>query len=588
MAAFKSHEEKGNTTIMTEQLYFDDKLSSFFDKISEMALDVEAYEENIKEAIKQIADLLRLGRAVIMLDAPVTKIRPSGVHRDCVLYDRGLEAGDKIYRVMFTLPDKGQIVVEMYPLGDESFSQEKCRILDCIVREIFSQYSRIMMQDMLNHIINTDIATGVASQEAFMQYAGRLLAMKQLNAYYAIFFNIHNFKYVNKVFPYAEGDIILRNCALKIQDMLEADEIIARLGGDNFVMLVKAANKDKIVDEISNLRMYYRTEAKEKEFLFGATIGVSALDDVTDPKEVMARTSIAYQTARRRGAGKTVEYTEQVRQELMETQSIISNFIPALEAHEFIVLYQPKVNISQHSICGAEAIVRWNRKGTLIPPIKFVPPLEREGSICQLDYYVLEEVCKFLSRRIREGKEPLCISVNFSRKHLEGEKMVEQIVEMIDRYRIDHQYIEIELTESQDYQNYERITGIVNELKNNGIGISMDDFGTGFSSLNMIKQVDLKVIKIDKSFIPLETNYPGKEKDIIMFRNIVSLIKQLGKKTIAEGVENKAQLQYLKDAGCDIVQGYVFDEPLTEEEFECRLQEGYNNSYSKQAGYATI
>ena len=104
----------------------------------------------------------------------------------------------------------------------------------------------------------------------------------------------------------------------------------------------------------------------------------------------------------------------------------------------------------------------------------------------------------------------------------------------------------------------------------------------------MIKQVDLKVIKIDKSFIPLETNYPGKEKDIIMFRNIVSLIKQLGKKTIAEGVENKAQLQYLKDAGCDIVQGYVFDEPLTEEEFECRLQEGYNNSYSKQAGYATI
>ena len=119
-----------------------------------MTLDVDTYEENIKEAIKQIADSLRLGRALIMLDAPATKIRPAGVHRDCVLYDRGLEAGDKIYRVMFTLPEKEQIVVEMYPLGDESFSQEECRILDCIVREIFSQYSRIMMQDMLNHIIN--------------------------------------------------------------------------------------------------------------------------------------------------------------------------------------------------------------------------------------------------------------------------------------------------------------------------------------------------------------------------------------------------------------------------------------------------
>lgn len=562
---------------MTERLHFDDKLSSFFDKVSETVLDVETYEENIKQAIRQIADSLRLGKALIMLDAPATKIRPAGAHRDCVLYDRGSEIGDKIHRVMFTLPDKGQVVVELYPWGDEGFSQEECRILDFIVRELLCQYSRIMMQDMLNHIINTDIATGVASPEAFMQYAGRLLAMRQLNGYYAIFFNIHNFKYVNKVFPYAEGDIILRNCALKIQNMLDADEMIARLGGDNFVMLVRAVNKDKIVGELRNLRMYYKTEVKEKEFLFGATIGISALDDVTDPKEVMARTSVAYQTARQRGAGKTVEYTAQVRQELMETQSIISNFIPALEAHEFIVLYQPKVNISQQSICGAEAIVRWNRKGTIIPPIKFVPTLEREGSICQLDYYVLEEVCKFLSRRISEGKEPVCISVNFSRKHLEGEKMVERIVEMIDHYQIDHRYIEIELTESQDYQNYERITGIVNELKNSGIGTSMDDFGTGFSSLNMIKQVDLNVIKIDKSFIPLEASYPGKEKDIIMFRNIVSLIKQLGKKTIAEGVESKAQLQYLKDAGCDIVQGYVFDEPLTEEEFEHRLQEGYNN-----------
>ena len=560
---------------MTEKLYFDDKLGSFFEKLSEPFSDVESYEKKVAGALEQVADLIRLGKTQITIDAPTTKIRPGGLHQQVVLYDRGQEIGDGLYQVTYKLPDKGKVIVEMYPWRNESFNKEECRVLDFIVRQIYCQFSRIMMQDMLKHIINTDLETGVASPEAFMKYAGKLLAMNQLSAYYAIFFNIHNFKYVNKVFTYAEGDVILKNYALKIQSMLEEDEIVARLGGDNFVMLVKVQNKDRIIHEIRNVRLHYKNEIKEKEFLFGATIGISALNDVEEPQEIMARTSIAFQAARQLGAGKTVEYTAQIRQRVMETQSIISNFIPALDEHEFIVYYQPKVNISQQTICGAEAIARWNRKGKLVPPIQFVPALEREGSICQLDYFVLEEVCKFLSRRIREGKEPLCISVNFSRKHLEGEKMIERIIEIIDRYQIPHQYIEIELTESQDYQNYEKITRIVNELKNKGIGTSMDDFGTGFSSLNMIKQVDLKVIKIDKSFIPLEKDYPNKEKDILMFRNIVSLVKQLGKKTIAEGVESTAQLQYLKDAGCDIVQGYVFDEPLTEEEFERRLQRGY-------------
>ena len=169
----------------------------------------------------------------------------------------------------------------------------------------------------------------------------------------------------------------------------------------------------------------------------------------------------------------------------------------------------------------------------------------------------------------------VCISVNFSRRHLEEDNMVERVIEIIDRYGIDHKYIEIELTESEDFQNYEIMSQVVNGLRDSGIGTSIDDFGTGFSSLNMIKQVDLNVIKIDKSFIPLEQEYPGKKKDMIMVCNIVGLVKQLGKKTIAEGVETEEQLEYLKEVGCDIVQGYVFDKPLSKEKFEERLENGY-------------
>ena len=188
---------------------------------------------------------------------------------------------------------------------------------------------------------------------------------------------------------------------------------------------------------------------------------------------------------------------------------------------------------------------------------------------------MLEKTCQFLRRRIDSGKEPLCISVNFSRRHMEEENLVQKIVTVIDRYGLDHSYLEIELTESEDYQDYEKMMQLVEGLKQQGIGTSMDDFGTGFSSLNLIKKVDMSVIKIDRSFIPLETDYPEKEKDIVMFCSMVQMMKLLKKKTVVEGVETKSQLKYLEDAGCEVVQGYIFDRPLPENDFVRRLECGY-------------
>jgi EAL domain-containing protein (putative c-di-GMP-specific phosphodiesterase class I) len=151
--------------------------------------------------------------------------------------------------------------------------------------------------------------------------------------------------------------------------------------------------------------------------------------------------------------------------------------------------------------------------------MQFIPQLEREGSVCRLDYYVLEETCRFIRKRLDEGKKVPCISVNFSRRHLEEDYLVKKIVNVIDKYGIDHGYIEIELTESEDFQNYEIMSEIVDGLRSEGIATSIDDFGTGYSSLNMIKKVDLNVIKIDKSFIPMETEYPDPiRQSIILVR----------------------------------------------------------------------
>ncbi len=562
---------------MSDTWLMSEKFRNFLEILHTEVADYETCAENASQAIAGIAEDLKIGRLTQEIDAPVSAIRPKGIHHESVLYDSKKENYGKGKTKVFSLADGGTVTVILYPAEKDSFTKEEMEIWSTVQQEVFLQFNRVMMQNLLQNVLHTDMATGVANQAAFMQFIGKLVATGEIRYYTGIFSNIHNFQYVNRIFPYSEGDIVLRNYAGLLDRLLMEDEIVARLGGDNFVLLVKNNRQETILSKLQHIRLTHRTEVKEKEFVFSATIGYSELRDIRSPREVMARISTAYQAARQRGAGSVAEYSTEIRNKLAETQAIISGFQPAMEAHDFIVYYQPKVDIRTRKICGAEALVRWLHNGELIPPAKFIPQLEREGSICRLDYYVLEETCKFIRRRLDEGKSVPCISVNFSRKHLEENHLVRKIVATIDRHDVDHRYIEIELTESEDFQNYEVMSEIVNGLKQEGIGTSIDDFGTGYSSLNMIKKVDLNVIKIDKSFIPLETDYTGKEIDKVMFTSMIDMIKKLGKKTIAEGVETKEQLQYLLDVGCDIVQGYVFDKPMPEKAFDKRLEQGYGD-----------
>lgn len=564
---------------MNERIKIDDRLTSFYDKLYADESTMEACEQRVKEAIEGIAEDIRLGRMELTIDAPVSPIRPYGEYETAVPYQRkeGKICEEGFLRT-YAIPDGGKAELRWYPYGEEPFSEDEQKVLHLISKEVFQQCSRAMMQKLLTHVMQTDMATGVANQAAFMEHVVKLFVQKKLDGFVVLFFNIHNFKYVNKVFPYDEGDKVLKKYANEVNSYCRDEEILARLGGDNFVALVCSEHLQDMLKKLQNVRLYHESPSKSKSFVFGATIGYSELIGLERPQEVMARVSTAYQAARLKGAGSAVKYSEEIHRTMMQNQSIISNFMAALEEREFLVYYQPKVSINDKTICGAEALVRWQRDGRIVPPMQFIPQLEREGSIIKLDYYMLEEACHFLRKWIDEGHEPICISVNFSRKHLDEDNMVEHIVSILDEHDIAHKYIEIELTESEDFQNYEIMTQIVNELSEAGIGTSMDDFGTGFSSLNMIKKLDLNVIKIDKSFIPLETDYPGKDKDMIMFCNIVTLLRELGKKTIAEGVETEQQLQYLKNVGCDIVQGYVFDKPLCEEDFRRRLESGYEKA----------
>lgn len=566
----------------TKQMNFE--LKNFFRILYKDTKSIAECEENMSQAIKSVSGLFRIGKAEMTIETPASKLRPDGEKRQVVLFNGDNVNTSAPCEFVYASPDEGRMTITVFPDGAESFTADEKEALSLLLAAMYYCWSSTTTHQLLGRVLSTDLQTGVATFEALMRYFGMLIAKGELVNYHALFFNIHNFKYVNKVFPYEQGDIVLRKYAQTAASLLRPDEMIARLGGDNFVMLIGKEHDDEIIFTLQNMKISHSFMGKDKTFAFGITGGVASLQGIQRPAEIMARVAVAFQASRANRAGTVSVYSEEMRKTIMERQSVISNFFPAMQSGEFLVYYQPKVSISGRKICGAEALARWNRGGSLVSPASFIPVLEQEGSICALDYYVLESVCRYLKNRLKLGKEAVTISVNFSRRHLEEEDLLQNIISVIDRYGIDHSYIEIELTESEDFQDFERITTLVNGLKSQGIGTSMDDFGTGYSSLNMIKKVDLDVIKIDRSFIPLASDYPGKDKDLILFKHVIELVKQLGKKTVAEGVETTEQLAYLEKAGCDIIQGYVFDKPLSEADFDERMEKGYNEEELNHIG----
>lgn len=557
-----------------KSIQMDSQMKEFFECISGDADTQQQRIQCIRNGLAAIADRLRLGKAEITVDIPKNRFMPLGERSSVVLYEREVTELGTPVDIEMKIRTGGTVFIKDYPYGP-GYSEEEIQTHRFIFREIFIQYSRTLAQCMLEKIMNTDINTGVANQNSLMYYAVNLIKNGRIGDYTGIFFNIHNFKYVNKVFDYSQGDVILRNYAHMVKSYLDSDEEIARLGGDNFVVICRNENASDFISKIKDVHMSHEFRSVKRELQLGVTAGIACLEGVDKPREVMARTSIAYQAARKTGAGSIVVYTKEIQKQLMDDQEILAAFPQALAAGEFVVYYQPKVRIADKSIYGAEALVRWVRDGQVVTPARFIPQFEREGSVCRLDYYMLEQVCGFLKSRLDKGLKIVPVSVNFSRRHLEEGDLVERITGTIDRFGMDRSYIEIELTESEDYQNYEIMSSVIGRLKERGISTSIDDFGTGFSSLNMIKKVDLDTIKIDKSLIPFDDVNNNKHQDIVMFASIIDLIGRLGKKSVAEGVETTQQLDYLEKLGCDIVQGYVFDKPLPKDEFEQRLESGY-------------
>lgn len=417
----------------------------------------------------------------------------------------------------------------------------------------------------------TDQLTEAMNTPGLMQYGAKLVAQGKLELFTAVFFNLKGFKYINAVMGNRVGDQVLIEYVRKNLLQMRDEEVFVRLGGDNFFVLIYDEHLQEYLDFLEDVEVSIRLdESLSRTFNISAYVALYNIMEGDTMNSVMNAASVAQNIGKESGERVIWFKPDMMRKSVWEKE-VSRTFEDALRNEEFMVYYQPKVSVKDGAICGGEALARWNHKGKMISPIDFIPTLEKEGTICKLDYYILEKVCCHIKDWEKCGIEIQPISVNFSRRHMENKNWTDNICRIIDKYEINTKYIEIELTESFARDNYPEARNAIQRLREKGMSVSIDDFGIGYSSLAFLRQMDVDIIKLDRSFLS-GCEKPDEASQIIL-KNIIQMINELNMEVLAEGVEVQEQATYLKRIGCSKVQGFLFDRPIPKEDFEMRLKD---------------
>lgn len=426
--------------------------------------------------------------------------------------------------------------------------------------------------EQLEKIVYVDKLTGGRSYYKFKEDGQRIIDHKPDATFLILKMDIENFKLINQRYSYNTGDTVLRKVAIALsQTIKEPDDIFARTMNDEFVALVNLQDSyDPQVlyeDFIRNFQALIGNELPFR-YIFPQGRYVVCPNDLEKPDimDMLERANLAHKAAKQDKALDCVTYDESMIELALHNNEIENRMGKALEQCEFLVYLQPKYRLLDQTIGGAEALVRWkNSDGELWYPDTFIPVFEQNGFITKLDFYMLDKVCCLLTSWCAQGFAPIVISVNFSRLHLNNPYFVDDLCAIVDRYGIEHKYIEIEITETVIYDNIDKLRILLDALHKSGFSMSMDDFGTGYSSLGMLKDLSVDVIKMDRSFF---VNQADAERSKIVMRHIIGMAKNLEISVVAEGIEQKDCFELLRDLNCELGQGYYFARPMPAEEFK--------------------
>lgn len=412
-----------------------------------------------------------------------------------------------------------------------------------------------------------DPLTGCMNQTKFIMEVERRIRDKCDGRYAILCFDIDRFKVINDLHGYRSGNALLQDIARTLKAHLKSDELFCRSAGDNYVLLLdNQANLEQRAGFLLE-RVCDTSQGIAPNLRFTVSAGIYILNEPVDGLHIaIDRANLARQSIKGEHQMPLALYTGEMRQRVLREQELENRLEGALANREFQVYYQPKFTVDSGSVVGAEALVRWRTPdGTMVFPDEFIPVFENNGTIIKLDLYVFRRVCEDLRRWLDEGYWPYPISVNLSRVHLYQSEFYEEYLEILRRYQIPSYLVELELTESTMFENQQQLVRVMECLKSMGILISMDDFGSGYSSLNLLKDLPIDSLKIDRAFFNESADTQRGQKII---NSVVSMARQLDILVVSEGVETQEHVDFLRKINCQVAQGFYFSRPLPVEAFE--------------------
>ncbi len=434
----------------------------------------------------------------------------------------------------------------------------------------------------LQHAALFDSLTNLANRTQFSSQLQSLIDKYRDDpeaAFQVLFLDIQKFKHINDSLGHSIGDKVLMIAAKRFVRMLNGDDLVARIGGDEFAVILKDLGT---VGKAQKVARRIRDSISQPFSLSGnrisisVNVGIAPCDaEYESPEEILRDADIAMHYAKEKDSG-TAIFTKELRIRFLERVRIENDLSNAIDRNELSMNYQPLIDIQDGSIWGFEALLRWHHSELgQIPPNKFIPIAEESGLIIPMTKWILEETCKQLAKwqRIMPEYNKMIMSVNISGKHLGMEELIDDVENALAISGIRPSTLKLEITESAAMENAEHSISILNRLKAIGVQLSIDDFGTGYSSLSYLHRLPFDTLKIDRSFV-YSVGESGENSEIL--QTIISLAKNLKKKVIAEGIETESQLLLLQNLGCDYGQGYLLSRPQNKDAAERALYERHS------------
>ncbi len=436
-------------------------------------------------------------------------------------------------------------------------------------------------QDLkLNHAATHDSLTGLPNRKFALEYLMYILAnakrMKSKGA--VLFIDLDKFKVLNDSYGHKAGDVVLKEIALRFQSLLREDDLIGRLGGDEFIIIVNHFNTLHDIDNLCKkiiLDISKQVKDEKKTYQVGVSIGISVFpDDSKNAEELLQFADTAMFKTKDNGRNGFTYYSKEMTEESLQMSRVESELSTAIKKNELVLHYQPQVSLITSKVIAVEALVRWNHpRDGLIMPNDFIPIAEESPLIVELGYWVIYEACKKFKKWQSEGLELEYIAVNMSIKQLQCIKCVKNIRTILEDLDFNPKNLELEITENTLISSIDSILININLFKEMGIKFSIDDFGTGYSSLSYLKSLRITTLKIDREFIK---DLISDKDDRAIVEAIIVMGHMLNYRIVAEGAETKAEVELLRYFACDIVQGDYYSKPLPENDL-IKYINGLNN-----------